>query len=152
MSNELTWHWYNFDEMPSSTLYQYLKLRQDVFIIGQKSIYSDLDDMDQTSQHLLGFDPTGKLATCLRLLPPDQEHAEPHIGRVIVAPEFRGHQLAHALIKEGIKHTRELYPDAPIRIGAQSYLKDFYANHGFKPLGAPYDDCGVEHIDMILAP
>lgn len=150
MNNQMTWHWYSFEEMPGGTLYEYLKLRQNVFIIEQKSIYPDLDDKDQSAQHLLVFTSTGELAACLRVISPDQDHKEPHIGRVIVATKFRGHQLAHELITEGIKHTKELYPKQSICISAQSYLKDFYTRHGFQAVGTAYKDCGVEHIDMIL--
>lgn len=147
-AQQMTWHWYTFDEMPMGTLYEYLRLRQQVFIIEQRSIYPDLDGVDQMAQHLLVFDQTGKIAACLRLVPPDDENAQPHIGRVLVAPEFRGNKLAHPLIDEGLKHSRELFPGQPICIGAQTYLKNFYIKHGFEPVGEPYDDAGVEHIDM----
>lgn len=147
-SEQMTWHWYTFEEMPKGTLYDYLRLRQQVFIIEQRSIYPDLDDVDQFAHHLLVFSSTGNIAACLRLIPPDGENAQPHIGRLLIAPEFRGQKLAHVLIDEGLKQSRELFPDLPIRIGAQTYLKDFYIKHGFEPTGEPYDDEGVEHIDM----
>ena len=35
-----------------------------------------------------------------------------------------------------------------ITIGAQEYLKDFYASFDFKPVSEIYDEDGINHLDM----
>ena len=147
--DEMKWHWYTFEELPVSALYDYLHLRQQVFIIEQQCIYADLDDNDQLAQHLLGFTPEGHLAACLRLLAPKSKYPEPSIGRIIVAPEQRGKKLGHQLVEAGLKQARQLYPGQPVRIQAQSRLTGFYKQHGFDAHGEPYDEDGMEHIDML---
>jgi len=42
-----------FDELTLNELYNILKLRSEVFVVEQKCIYQDLDDVDKTSYHFL---------------------------------------------------------------------------------------------------
>jgi ElaA protein len=42
------------------------------------------------------------------------------------------------------------WPGWPIRIAAQQRLAAFYARLGFRPVGAPYDEDGIPHVDMVL--
>ena len=41
--------------------------------------------------------------------------------------------------------------EQPIRIAAQQRLEAFYASLGFRIAGAPYDEDGIAHVDMLLA-
>ena len=43
-----------FEQLTKDELYALLKLRQQVFIMEQNSIYSDLDDCDQDGDALFG--------------------------------------------------------------------------------------------------
>ena len=38
-----------------------------------------------------------------------------------------------------------------IRIGAQQYLERFYQSFGFVTVSAPYDEDGIQHVDMLRA-
>jgi ElaA protein len=38
-----------------------------------------------------------------------------------------------------------------IKISAQSHLQGFYRTLGFNVVSEPYDEDGIEHIDMILS-
>lgn len=145
----MKWHWYTFDELGVNTLYDYLRLRQQVFIIEQHCIYPDLDDHDQLAQHLLGFTASGNLVACLRLIAPGNKYPEPSLGRIVVAQSMRQQKLGHYLVNEGLKYARELYPGQPIRIQAQAYLQKFYAQHGFEAKGDVYNEDGIDHIDMM---
>lgn len=149
---EIKWHWYEFDEMSPSTLYEYLRLRQQIFIIEQHCIYADLDDHDQLGQHLIGFTPDGHMAACLRLLPPGSKYPEPSLGRIAVTPKERNQKLGHLLVDSGIAQARALYPGLAIRIQAQAHLQAFYQQHGFDPVGEPYDEDGIAHIEMFITP
>ncbi|AOY01134.1 GNAT family N-acetyltransferase [Jeongeupia sp. USM3] len=148
----INWRWYRFDEFDVATLYAYLKLRVDVFVVEQTCPYPELDDFDQTALHLLGTDEAGSIVACLRLLPPGAKYAEPSIGRVIVTPAARGTGAGHQLVAEALAHSTALYPGAGNRIGAQERLQRFYAVHGFEPVGEPYLEDDILHIDMVRAP
>jgi ElaA protein len=42
-----------------------------------------------------------------------------------------------------------LWPGRPIRIGAQHRLERFYEDFGFVTASAPYDEDGIQHIEML---
>src|SRR4029453_17093116 len=41
------------------------------------------------------------------------------------------------------------WPGKPIRIAAQHRLEPFYADLGFRPASAPYEEDGIAHLDML---
>jgi ElaA protein len=144
----LTWRWYTFADFDAPTLFQYLRLRQQVFVVEQACIYPDIDDLDLASTHLLAWSGDS-LVACLRLVPPGLKFAEPSLGRVIAAPELRGTGLGYTLVANGLKGATEQYPDMDNRIGAQSHLQSFYARHGFVRISDEYDEDGILHVDML---
>jgi ElaA protein len=142
--------WKSWADITRDELYEMLKLRQDIFIIEQACIYPELDDVDQGSTHLLVRDGQGGLVACLRVVAPGARYEEPSIGRLVVRQDERGRGLARELMTEAIAKCHELYPSRSIRIQAQKYLEKFYASLGFKPIGQPYDEAGIMHVDMVL--
>ncbi|WP_245615965.1 GNAT family N-acetyltransferase [Andreprevotia chitinilytica] len=146
---EITWRWFEFDAFDPHTLYAYLRLRQQVFVIEQACIYPDIDDLDQPSLHLLGFDAAGTLQACLRLVPPGLKYPQPSMGRVVIAPAARGTGIGHRLVAEALRKSDAHYPGLGHQIGAQAHLAGFYGQHGFTQLGDAYDEDGILHIDMI---
>jgi ElaA protein len=139
----LTWH--RFAELPAPLLYEVLRFRQAIFIAEQKSAYQDLDGQDQAALHLLA-QAGNMLAGYLRLI---AVPGEVRIGRVCVAPEFRGHGLARRLMHEALAVARRDHPGRPVAVSAQIYLAAFYAGFGFAAVSGEYDDAGVPHIDMM---
>ena len=140
-----------FNELTALELYQALRLRSEVFVIEQKCIYLDLDNKDQQCYHLMLFEGD-TLAAYTRLVPPGLSFKEASIGRVVVGAEARGKGLARQLMEESIKLVYTVFGRQPIRIGAQYYLKDFYASLGFEQQTEIYLEDGIEHIDMLLIP
>ena len=136
-----------FNELSTSELYEILKLRSEVFVLEQQCLYQDIDDKDQASHHLLCY-IRGKLAGYTRLLPPGTSYTEASIGRVLIAPEFRGMRLGWQLMEKSILSIQSLFGTSEIRIGAQVYLKRFYNSLGFIETGAPYNEDGILHIEM----
>jgi len=82
-------------------------------------------------------------------VPAGLKFAEASIGRVVCDPSTRGTGLGHALMREAVERVRALWGPGPIRIGAQAHLEGFYRQHGFLPDGAPYDEDGIPHIEML---
>jgi ElaA protein len=153
---DVRWQWRAFDALSVAELYAALALRSAVFVVEQACVFLDLDGHDADARHLLGFadtaDPNAQLIAYLRLLAPGHKYAEPSIGRVIAAPAYRGMGLGRAAMHEALLHARALYPGQPIRIGAQEYLRAFYESFGFRVASPSYDEDGIPHIEMLLAP
>jgi ElaA protein len=148
----LHWQWKRFSELSLDELYRLLALREQVFVVEQKSVYQDADGYDRGSHHLLG-QPSGPveppLAAYLRVLPPGLKYPEVSFGRVVTAPSMRRHGYGKVLVEKGLAFIDANYPGVPIRIGAQHYLQRFYEGFGFRRSSDVYDEDGIPHIDML---
>lgn len=148
----ITWQWRSFEALTRHQLYDVLTLRQRVFMLEQKSLYLDLDGEDSLCFHLLGVTGAGELAAYLRLIPPSGADTCVHLGRIVVAPAWRGRGLGRDLIERGLSRCRADWPSRLIAISAQHHLVPLYRQFGFVSVGEPYDDGGVLHIDMHITP
>lgn len=145
---QVDWQTASFDELNKRDLFEILKLRQAVFVVEQECPYPDIDEIDTQCLHLSGF-VNGKLAAYLRMMQPGLSHEYASIGRVLVAPEFRGTGIGRALMQESLRIMENRYPNHPIKIGAQQHLEQFYQNLGFTTLSEVYLEDGIPHIDML---
>ncbi len=132
-----------FDEMDGAALYSLLKLRFDVFILEQESIYPELDDRDQDALHCVALFDGAPIAT-LRIL----DAGDIHIGRVAVRRDHRGSGLAQRMMHAALNRISADWPDRRVVLGAQRHLEKFYGGFGFKTCSGVYDDGGIPHIDM----
>lgn len=149
----ITWTLKKFDELTPHELYAILQLRSEVFVVEQNCVYQDMDNKDLGAWHLMGRDPgtSGeKLLAHTRLLPPGLAYEEASIGRVVSSPSARGLGIGRELMLKSIESIYILYGAGPIRIGAQLYLKTFYASLGFQPEGEIYLEDNIQHIIMYL--
>lgn len=146
----MNWTWKAFAELTLEELYRLMALRQEVFVVEQRSLYQDADGHDRRAHHLLGTEGgQARLVAYLRVLPPGSKYPEASFGRVVTAPDARGQGHGRVLVRKGLDFIEAHYPHAPIRIGAQDYLRRFYEDFGFRPQGDVYDEDGVPHVDMI---
>lgn len=145
----VTWQWHRFSELSAGALYEVLSLRQEVFVVEQRSAYLDADGRDRDAWHLTGRDARGELVAYLRLLPPGSQGEEPVLGRVVVRGSRRGEGLGRRMMELGIEKASRLYGGCPLRLSAQTYLETFYASLGFVAAGEPYDEDGIPHIRMV---
>ncbi len=148
-TENLSWEWKSFSDLKRDELYDILRFRQEIFVVEQKSWYLDADGLDQCSLHLLVLDK-GTLIGYLRLTPPGEKYPETSIGRVSIHVDYRGEKLGDHLLIMGIKKGKEVYGSGSCRISAQEYLISYYEKHGFKVQGSPYDEDGIQHIEMLL--
>ncbi len=144
---KLALEWQRFDEFSAAALYDLLRLRQQIFVVEQRSPYPDLDGLDHAAWHLL-LRIDDELAGCLRLAPPPA----PRIGRVAVASSLRGRGFGRRLMAEALAFCRDHYPAQPIVLAAQVRLVRFYQSFGFITTSQPFDDFGLTHIHMRLPP
>jgi ElaA protein len=147
-----TWQWRTFDALTPNELYDILALRQEVFVLEQNCLYTDLDYKDHHALHLLGKEGD-KLVSYLRLLPENIAYKEAvSIGRVATSPQARGLGLGRAAMLETLLYLKKSHTLVPIVISAQAYLIKFYESFGFQALGEQYDEDGIPHIKMQKEP
>jgi ElaA protein len=144
----MKWISKSFDNLTTSELYQVLRLRAEIFVVEQDCVYQDVDNKDQDSYHICGYDD-GLLAAYARVVKPGISYAEISIGRVVVSEKRRGIKLGDDLMKETISFIDSKLGVQPIRISAQSHLNKFYSNLGFVATGKKYLEDGIPHIEML---
>lgn len=141
--------WLPFDRLSGREVYELLQLRQRVFVVEQTCPFLDADGLDPQCWQGLGRDASGVLVATARIVPPGLKSEEPAIGRVATALEIRRTGAGRALMTSAIQQVQRLYPGQRIRLGAQRYLEKFYGSFGFQPIGEPYDEDGIPHLEMI---
>src|ERR1700761_8587901 len=97
-----------FTELTVDELYAILRLRSEVFVVEQNCVFLDMDNKDQSSHHLMGWQD-GQLVACSRILPPGISYDESSIGRIVNSPILRGHGIGKALVSGSIRTLYALY-------------------------------------------
>jgi predicted GNAT family N-acyltransferase len=119
-------------------------IRRTVFI-EEQGVPPELEwdeALDQVCLHVLAR-IDGQAVGTARLLP------DAHIGRMAVLPAFRRHRIGSALLMALVQAARARGEPA-VELSAQTYVRAFYARHGFEAYGPLYDDAGIEHQMMRL--
>ncbi len=145
---QLDWTCKHFDALTSAELYSILRLRSEVFVVEQNCVYLDADNKDRLAWHLMGWN-NDVLVACSRILPSGVAFTEASIGRVVTSPTERRLGAGKELMRLSMEKLYELFGNAPIRIGAQLYLKKFYESFGFVQCGEVYLEDGIKHIEMV---
>ena len=139
----------HFSALTIYELYDLMAIRQLVFAVEQSCIYLDADGKDLNAYHVMGFQPDGKLIACARLLHDPKWPGLASFGRIITHPDVRGAGTGKQLLSFVMKQMEQHFPGEAIRIGAQTYLIDYYKSAGFLPVGPEYLEDGIPHIDMV---
>lgn len=118
-------------------------IRRAVFVVEQGIDEAlEWDEADPLSLHAVAYQGEHAIGTG-RLLP------DAHIGRMAVLPAFRrdkvGSMLLRALIEAAAQRGEQV-----VELSAQTYVRAFYAAHGFIAFGPIYDDAGIPHQSMRL--
>ena len=145
----MVWSEFEAGELDTRTLYDVLALRSEVFVVEQACAYQDVDGLDLVdgTVHLICHE-LGTIAAYARILAPDDARPTPRIGRVIVAQQARGRQLARPLIRRALACCEERWPGQAVELGAQQHLTNFYESLGFTAVSEPYDEDGIPHVWM----
>lgn len=146
----MRFHICTFQELQLEELYAFMALRQEVFVVEQDCPYLDADGKDQLGWHVMLFDEKGKLSAYTRLLPPGVSYEKySSIGRVVSSEHVRGKGYGKAVMERSIQAIKALFPNASIKISAQTYLLKFYNDLGFQEVGEEYLEDDIPHIGMI---
>ena len=137
-----------YEELSKDELYALLKARTDVFVVEQHCPYPELDGLDQSSLHLLGFREDGQLRAYMRMFPKPGEPGTVRVGRVLTLD--RGTGLGARLLRFGLRTAREFYQAREVYVEAQSYATGYYAREGFVICSEEFLDDGIPHKQMRL--
>lgn len=140
----------HFTELSIDELHDLLAVRNAVFVVGQNCCYQDLDGNDKNAFHLLLSDKN-KIVGTLRILNFKVKYQEPSIGRVAISSLYRGKGLGHLMMKEAMSFIKNTFNTSNVRISAQSYLVDYYTQHGFSKVSKEYLEDGLPHVEMLSA-
>lgn len=143
----LSFQFLAFDKLTTHQLYDYLRLRSEVFVVEQNCVYQDLDNLDQIAHHVLVYE-FKTLIGCARIIPAGQSYNEISIGRVIVAKEQRKKDIGIELMKFCIEQIDNYFGPQTIVLSAQAHLQEFYKKHNFVAVGEIYLEDGIPHIHM----
>jgi len=149
---KVTYKMIPFESLSPSILYDTLALREEVFNIEQQCNVADLDSLDKHAIHAIG-QCDGIVCAVARILPPDVYKSNVvSFGRFAVKKKYRRKKLGYQLMDKVVNYINTHYPNLPIEISAQLYLKKFYTRFRFKTIGQPYDEGGILHVKMVAAP
>jgi len=137
-----------FEKLDLHTLYEMLGLRISVFCVEQNCPYQDADGKDPLAWHVLAHRGGELVGTARVLMPGTSYECACSIGRVANRIDQRGRKVGQQLMARAVAECENLFPNHPIRIGAQKYLTNFYSQFGFVPIGESYLEDGIVHITM----
>lgn len=137
-----------FQELTTKELYDLIQLRVDVFCVEQNCVYQDLDGKDEKAIHIIGK-KNNKIIAYTRVFKPGDYFKESSIGRVVVRKDERQHKYGYDIMKASIQAVKDYFSETTIKISAQTYLRKFYNNLGFKEIGEEYLEDGIPHIAMV---
>lgn len=143
-----TWTIKRFEELSLTELYEILRIRSEVYILGQKCIYQEMDGKDQKSWHLY-TEEDGEIAAYLRILDKGVSYPEISIGRVVTREKFRRKGICREMFQYAMDFVRRELKEPVIRISAQAYIQEFYESFGFVPVSDFYISAGLLHVEML---
>jgi predicted GNAT family N-acyltransferase len=95
----------SFSDLSTYELYEILRARNEVFVVGQDCVYQGIDGLDEKSFHIvIPFE--GKLGAYCRILPAGLNYPECSTGRVLSSKQARGRKLGHRLMETALQTIR----------------------------------------------
>jgi ElaA protein len=158
----LNWHCKAFNQLTVPELYSIMKARQEVFVVEQNCVYTDLDDKDSQCLHLFAtlansqiegtsaIQENDTVVAYLRIFPPTIQYTQASIGRILTTSQARGTGAGKVLVTKAIALLQRDYAGTKIKISAQLYLQEFYQSFGFSNTSEVYKEDGIDHIEMLL--
>ncbi len=126
------------------------RVRTEVFVEEQKIPKEmEWDEADATALHAVAYNRMGRAVATGRLL----QHAPGlgRIGRMATERGLRGAGLGRALV-QALALASAARGDQELMLHAQRSAEAFYLRLGFVVHGAPFEEAGIDHIEMRAAP
>ena len=135
-----------WDQLSRKEINDIFSLRSEVFVVEQECIYQDIDGKDEKADHVLLI-INNELVGYARVFNENIYFKEASFGRAVVKKNYRGEGYGHLLVEKSLEHLKT-NKQSPIKISAQSHLKEFYSSHGFVAKGEEYMEDGIPHTAM----
>jgi ElaA protein len=135
-----------WDQLSRKEINDIFSLRSEVFVVEQECIYQDIDGKDEKADHVLLI-INNELVGYTRVFNENIYFKEASFGRAVVKKNYRGEGYGHLLVEKSLEHLKT-NKQSPIKISAQSHLKEFYSSHGFVAKGEEYMEDGIPHTAM----
>ena len=135
-----------WDQLSRKEINDIFSLRSEVFVVEQECIYQDVDGKDEKADHVLLI-INNELVGYTRVFNENIYFKEASFGRAVVKKNHRGEGYGHLLVEKSLEHLKT-NKQSPIKISAQSHLKEFYSSHGFVAKGEEYMEDGIPHTAM----
>lgn len=90
-----------------------------------------------------------KVIGCVVLVRLDENGRKTQLIQMAVETEFQGHGIGRELVKELVSFARAQKVEE-IQIHARIEVTAFYERLGFKIVGEPFDEAGIQHRHMIM--
>lgn len=122
------------------------RVRETVFVHEQGvPLALEWDELDPQCHHVVARDDNGEAIGTGRLTP------KRTIGRMAVLTDWRGRGVGDAMLRALLEQARA-NGWHEVSLHAQASAIDFYARHGFLPVGERFEEAGIEHQSMRLLP
>ena len=148
MHHNITWHIKHFSELSTREYHHILTLRIGIFVVEQNCPYQEVDTKDLHSYHLWGVINVQVVAV-VRIVEVGISYDEISIGRVAVAKDYRGTNIANDLMSASIDFIEEKLGRQSIRISAQEHLQKFYHRFDFETVSEMYLEDDIPHVEML---
>lgn len=135
-------------ELTAKEFFEVTKERIKVFVVEQNCPYQEIDDEDSVAKHVILKNDNNQIMAYTRII---ERTDYVTFGRVLVVKEFRGQQLGKKIVNLTLTEIDKLNLNKKIKISAQNYLTDFYAEFGFEVISDVYLEDNIPHIDMLLS-
>ena len=110
-------------ELSRKEINDIFSLRSEVFIVEQECAYQDVDGKDKQADHVM-LHVDNELVGYTRVFVENTYFKEASFGRAVVKKNHRGEGYGHLLVDKSLEHLKSK-KQSPIKISAQSYLKEF---------------------------
>jgi predicted GNAT family N-acyltransferase len=105
----------------------------------------ELDAYDDVARHAVAVAPDGTVVGTMRLV---AKGSTVKVGRVAVDRAWRGRGIASGLLERAMDYAQGLRAEE-LRLAAQVAAVDLYRKAGYRPVGRPFEEAGIEHVWMV---
>lgn len=147
----MTWEVKRFDQCTPDDVFDFAKLRTDIFFLEQHCSEEELDEWDRhpNTTHVwgrVGPQMVGYGRIVRRdVADPKDLDITTSIGRVVVDKDFRGRGIAGDIMSRCL----EVVGHQDVVLHAQEYVISLYEQHGFIVFGEPFDEASIRHRRMV---
>jgi predicted GNAT family N-acyltransferase len=106
---------------------------------------AEVDAYDDVARHAVAVAPGGVVVGTLRLM---SSGPLVKVGRVAVDRAWRGRGIASELLDRAMEYAQGIRAEE-LRLAAQVAAEGLYRKAGYRPVGRPFTEAGIEHVWMV---